>query len=205
MDGSTSWETLAAMKEAFPIQVAKFAVDHNLQDKIAFKWWVPQVIKCHLHVIKAIKTHYTKKTHKYGIRFPKSVPEAYEIGKENGNDLWHQAIIKEMKNKALAFCFLEPGESPQVGSQWVPFHKIFDIKVDLTRKACFVAGGHVTDTPTQLTYSSVVTRESVRIAFLIAAVNDLQILSAIKVMPTFVHHVMKRSILLQDLNLDHQG
>jgi hypothetical protein len=55
---------------------------------------------------------------------------------------------------------------------------VFDVKVDLTRKAGFVAGGHFTDTPAQLTYSSVVTRESVRIAFLIAAPNDVQILSA---------------------------
>jgi hypothetical protein len=46
-DGSTSWETLAAMKEAIPTQVAKFSIDCNLQDRVAFKWWVPQVIKCH--------------------------------------------------------------------------------------------------------------------------------------------------------------
>jgi hypothetical protein len=55
---------------------------------------------------------------------------------------------------------------------------IFDIKCDLTRKARFVAGGHWTDTPTQLTYSSVVTRESVRIGFLLAALNGLDILAA---------------------------
>ena len=55
---------------------------------------------------------------------------------------------------------------------------IFDVKVDLTRKARFVAGGHWTAAPTQLTYSSVVTRESVRIAFLLAALNDLEILAA---------------------------
>jgi hypothetical protein len=55
---------------------------------------------------------------------------------------------------------------------------IFDVKIDLTRKASFVAGGHWTDTPTQLTYSSVVTCESVRIAFLIAALNDLDIQAA---------------------------
>ncbi len=54
----------------------------------------------------------------------------------------------------------------------------FDIKCDLTRKARFVAGGHWTDTPTQLTYSSVVTRESVRIGFLLAALNGLDILAA---------------------------
>jgi hypothetical protein len=83
-----------------------------------------------------------------------------------------------MKNNAIAFRFLEPDEHIPVGSTWIPCHLSFDVKLDLTRKARFVAGGQWTDTPTQLTYSSVVTRESVRIAFLIAVLNDLEILSA---------------------------
>jgi hypothetical protein len=55
---------------------------------------------------------------------------------------------------------------------------IFDIKVDLTRKARFVAGGHWTDPPSQVTYSTVVSRDSMRIDFLIAAINNIEILSA---------------------------
>jgi hypothetical protein len=47
-----------------------------------------------------------------------------------------------------------------------------------TRKARFVAGGHTTDTPASITYSSVVSRDSVRIAFLIAALNDLDVWAA---------------------------
>ena len=48
--------------------------------------------------------------------------------------------------------------------------------MDLTRKARFVAGGHMTEAPTSLTYSSVVSIDSVKIAFLIAAFNDIYIL-----------------------------
>jgi hypothetical protein len=128
--------------------------------------------------LKAVKTRYAKKTHKYGIRLPKSVEEAYELDRENGTDHWHQAILKEMKNNSVAFRFLEDNESLPVGSQWIPFHMIFDIKCDFTRKARFVAGGHWTDVSSHLTYSSVVTRDSVRIAFLIAALNELDILAA---------------------------
>jgi hypothetical protein len=83
-----------------------------------------------------------------------------------------------MKNNAVAFQMLEDGEKPPVGSQWIPFHMIFDVKCDFIWKAHFVASGHWTEAPTQLTYSSVVTRESVCIAFLIAALNDLDILAA---------------------------
>jgi hypothetical protein len=49
--------------------------------------------------------------------------------------------------------------------------------MDFTRKARFVVGGHMTEAPSSITYSSVVSRESVKIAFLIAALNDLDIMS----------------------------
>jgi hypothetical protein len=93
------------------------------------------------------------------------VEEAYELDRASGTDLWHQAIVKEMTNNAVAFRFLEDGKGVPPGSQWIPFHMIFDVKFIFTRKARYVACGHWTDTPTQLTYSSVVTRDSIRIAF----------------------------------------
>jgi hypothetical protein len=83
-----------------------------------------------------------------------------------------------MKNNSVAFHILDDGENPPVGLQWIPFHMIFDIKCDFTRKARFVTSGHWMDAPTQLTYFSIVTRDSVHIAFLIAALNDLDILLA---------------------------
>ena len=44
--------------------------------------------------------------------------------------------------------------------------------MDLTRKAQFVAGGHLTEAPPpSITYLSVVSRDSVRLAFLIPALN----------------------------------
>jgi hypothetical protein len=54
---------------------------------------------------------------------------------------------------------------------------IFDIKMDFTRKARLVAGVHLTDPPSCLTFSSVVSRESVIIAFLIAAINGYDVIA----------------------------
>lgn len=107
-DGSTSWETLADMKHSFPVQVAEYAITNNLQEQPAFRWWVPDAIKRKTRMIKAIKTRYLKKTHKYGICLPKTVAEAYQIDQETGTDYWHQAIMKEMKNNSVAFdtCWL---------------------------------------------------------------------------------------------------
>lgn len=64
-----------------------------------------------------------------------------------------------------------------IGFQEIRCHVIFDVKMDFTRKARFVAGGHTTDTPGSITYSSVVSRDSVRLAFLIAGLNDLDVLA----------------------------
>ena len=44
------------------------------------------------------------------------------------------------------------------------------------RKARMVAGGHTTNTPSSITYSSVVSRDSIRILLTIAALNDLKVL-----------------------------
>ena len=56
---------------------------------------------------------------------------------------------------------------------------IFDVKMgkNFRRKARFVADGHKTKTPEEMTYSSVVSRYSVRIELTIAALNDLDVLT----------------------------
>jgi hypothetical protein len=100
------------------------------------------------------------------------------LDKENGNQLWYEAIQKELRNVKVAFKFLDQGVSAPIGHKKIPCHIIFDVKMDFTRKARFVAGGHKTYPPSSVTYSSVVSRDSVRIAFLLAALNDLEILAA---------------------------
>ena len=53
---------------------------------------------------------------------------------------------------------------------------IFDVKMeDFRCKSRLVAGGHMTDTPAAITYASVVSRESVMLALMIAALNSLEV------------------------------
>jgi hypothetical protein len=105
---------------------------------------------------------------------------------ENGNHIWEEAMKKEMKKACVAYEAVEGCTPVQVranqcdalrGFQEIKCHIIFDVKMDFTRKARFVAGGHMTETPSSLTYSSVVSRDSVKIAFLIAALNNIDIMS----------------------------
>ena len=85
----------------------------------------------------------------------------------------------EAKNVDVAFEEIEDGEEVPIGYQFVRCHMIFDVKTgSLKRKGRYVAGGHMTEPPSALTYASVVSRESIRIGLLIAALNDLEVFSA---------------------------
>ena len=66
-----------------------------------------------------------------------------------------------------------------IGYQRITGYLIFDVKLgeNFRRKARAVADGHQTKTPYSSTYSTVVSRDSVRICLTLAALNDLELLS----------------------------
>ena len=178
-DGSESWLPLAIVKESNPIELAEFAIAKGIEKEPAFAWWVPQVLKKRSHFIQKLRTRVSKSNLKFGLVVPKTVEEALSIDKANGDKFWHEAIKKELKNVIVAFHLLGEDETVPVGSKLIPYHIIFDIKYDLTRKARLVAGGHRNkDVPSHITYSSVVSRETVRLGFLIAAMNGLNVSAA---------------------------
>ena len=47
----------------------------------------------------------------------------------------------------------------------------------MTRKDLFVAGDHIINPSTSMKYSSIVSQESVRVVFLLAALNDMGMLT----------------------------
>ena len=135
-------------------------------------------------IISKVKTKYWKTTHKYGVRLLKNVEQALKLDRESGTKLWEDAINKEMRKAKVAYEEVEGctpddarhGKVPELtGYQEISCHIIFDMKIDFTRKARFVANGSTTEAPVALCYSSVVSRDSVRIAFLVAALNDLEV------------------------------
>ena len=177
-DGTASWIPLADLKEANPIETAEYAVSRGLHEEPAFAWWVQKTLKKRNKIIKKVKHRMAKKNLKYGVVVPSTVEEALELDKANGNDLWSKAIAKEIGNVKVAFRVLENNEPIPTGSKLIDYHIIFDVKMDLTRKARLVAGGHRNKgVPSHLTFSSVASRDSVRIMLLIAALNNLKVLS----------------------------
>ena len=183
--GETSWERLADLKESYPVEVAEYAVAHEIDKEPAFIWWAPYILRKRDRIISAVNKRYHKRTHKFGIEVPKTVKRALKIDKENGNTFWKDAIDKEISSVRVAFQVVDSEEDIPQNSQYIECHMVFDVKMEVDktgtfrRKARLVAGGHQTTiTDNVPTYASVVSRETVRIALTIAALNDLQVKTA---------------------------
>jgi hypothetical protein len=117
-----------------------------------------------------------KRTHKFGIEVPRTVKEALELDKKNGDTFWADAIAKEMKDICIVFKSLLDRQSAPIGYQKIPCHMIFDIKMeDFLCKARLVVGGNRTKAQATITYASNVSHETVYIALFMAALNDLQV------------------------------
>jgi hypothetical protein len=99
------------------------------------------------------------------------VEEALKIDHEIGADYWIKAIEKEMKNNRITFEFLDADKHVPPGYKNICCYMNFEIRMDFTRKAHFVDSSHMTDPPTFMTYSSVVSHNSVQIGILIAALT----------------------------------
>jgi hypothetical protein len=179
-DGSTDWIALKDFKESYPVELALYATDRDIQDEPAFAWWVPYVLKKQKRILQKVKSKYWSRTHKYGIRVPKNIKEAIEIDRENGNTLWMDAIRQEMANVRIAFEEFDGDPQSLVGYIQITGHLVFDVKLgeNFRRKARYCADGHKTGAPASVTYSTVVSRDSVRILLTIAALNDLNVLGA---------------------------
>ena len=154
-------------------------MSENLQGEPAFNRWVTHLIEKRERIILLVKkqsARYLKKTHKVGVRLPKSVDEDYKIDAQNGNVLWTNSISKEMTDIKVALKALEDGENVPTGYAYVFCHMIFDVKMEgFSWKVQLVSGGHMTETAYNMTYDSVVSRNTVRLALVIAALNGLEV------------------------------
>lgn len=84
----------------------------------------------------------------------------------------------KVKDVHVAFNVLGDDDENAPGYQCIKCHIVFDIKIRSFRlKVHLVAGGNVTDPVAPITYASILSRESIRIAFTIGALNDLDIQS----------------------------
>ena len=69
-------------------------------------------------------------THKFVLELFKTV-KAIDINEKNRNTLWQDGIEKEIENMNIAFQIVPDGGKPPNGYQYVNYHIVFDIKIDV--------------------------------------------------------------------------
>ena len=83
--------------------MSEYAVENEISDEPAFNWWVQDNLRHRDRIISKVKYKYWCTSHKFGIRVPKTVIEAYEIDRQSGTDFWTKAITKLMTNVRITF------------------------------------------------------------------------------------------------------
>jgi len=117
--------------------------------------------------------------YKFGIEVPHSIQHALWLDSKNGNHLWEEATNMELQqiNEYETF---RPANNGKISNQHtrIPYHFVFDVKFDMQWKVRLVAGGNHTEPLKENNFWGVVGMETVRIGFLIAAMNKLKVCAA---------------------------
>ena len=84
-------------------------------------------------------TSASQENFKFGHHIPVSVNEACALDRLFNTTRRRDAIAKEMRNVRIAFKILEDNENLSSAHEFVPYHLVFDVKMDDTFKTHFVA------------------------------------------------------------------
>ena len=202
--GSTTTQSFFLAKRDFPLQVARYIIEHKVAAQPCKKGqtdrkyltggygrWARNFLRAHKRSVRRIlRTRRTirrttkpgrnrrQPSMKYGYKVPRSVREALKFDQEAGNRKWRDAIELEVSSLLALSCFdfMPPGSKPKAGYQFVPMHLVFDVKNTGRHKARMVAGGHLVDTTGVYSHSSVVKSISIRLLDVIAHKQNLKML-----------------------------
>ena len=180
--GNRSWISLASLRLHDPYVCVTYAAEKHLMNDQDWSWTKDFIsdTKEYTRLINAVKT--TKSMgpkYKFGVEIPRSVRHALELDRKNGNNLWREALLKELAqlDEFEVFRPLKSGESLE-GYERLPYHVVWDCKFDFRRKARIVLQGDKQTAPTDDSYSGVVSLTTVRLMFLLATMNKLHLWAA---------------------------
>ena len=72
-----NWVALKDLKDSNPIELAEYELANGIEEEPVFKLWARNVLRRRYRIISKVKANYWRTSHKFGIRFPKTVTEAY--------------------------------------------------------------------------------------------------------------------------------
>ena len=177
--GEATYEPLNIIAADDPVSCAIYAMENNLLEEEGWKHFKrlakrQKNIKRLLNQAK-LKSYWNRKTYKFGVLVPRDHNHAMELDQQNGDTRWHDAEKLEHSQLEEYDTFIDKGDKIRTldGYKKIRVHFVYDVKHDGHRKARLVAGGHLTDAPTDSIYSGVVSLKGIRLVTFLAELNLL--------------------------------
>ena len=182
-DGTESWVQADAVRSDSPFPVVQHAAQNHLTEHKWFSWTKRYIedgrkLENMRQAFQALVAKAPK--YKFGVEVPRSPRHALYLDKINGNNLWEESMRKEFEslNQHETFRVLQEEDKLSKEYKRIPYHIVFDVKFDLRRKSRLVAGGNWCDPPKEDVYSGVVSLDTVRLGFMLGAMNNLSVCAA---------------------------
>jgi hypothetical protein len=166
-----------------PVTVAIYAEKHGLLDTPGWKFpQLRKIAKTQKRLVRhsnqaKLHSFRTKPVYMYGFLVPRNYDQAMDIDRQNNNTKWQDAIQQEMNQQAEYETFKDMGPNWKNPGNYkrINVHFVFAVKHDGRHKARLVAGGHMTETPVDSVYSSVVSLRGIRMLAFLAEHNGLEL------------------------------
>ena len=177
--GEISWEPLNEFKVNNKASCALYGKKHNLLDQPGWKQFksIANRSKHMMRLVNQAKLQSFRVTpvYMYGYQVPRNHEQAMELDLKNGNTKWRDSEILELKQILEYGTFNDMGRHGRAPSGYkkIKVHFVYAVKHDGRHKARLVAGGHLTATPIDSVYSSVVSLRGVRMVVFLAELNGL--------------------------------
>ena len=178
--GEKTWEPLDLIRKTDPVTCAIYAKDKNLLEQDGWKSLrkIAKKQRTLLRLAKQAKlqSFRHKPIYMFGYLVPRNHRQAMDLDKANGNTKWAESERIELGQLDSYSSFDDKGVGykPGPGYKKITVHMVYAVKHDGRHKARLVAGGHLTDTPIDSVYSSVVSLRGVRFVVFLAELNGLK-------------------------------
>ena len=177
--GESTYEPLHLVAADDPVTCAIYAKENGLLEEDGWRRF-RRIANCQKKCIRLInqaklRSARTRLVYKYGFLVPHNHDQAMDLDLKNGNTRWRDAEKLEMKQLHEYETFIDKGKEAHipVGYKKIRCHMVYDVKHDGRHKARLVAGGHLTDTPVDSVYSSVVSLKGLRAVIFVSELNGL--------------------------------
>jgi hypothetical protein len=181
-NGEVQWTQMDAVKLQDPFPIIQYAKRNRLEKVPSFAW-IEKIVQDNDRLVQLARAFKAKveqgPRYKFGVEVARGPKHGTQLDKINGNCLWKEATAKELQQINEYKTFREVTDEDDLSEyQMIPYHMIYDVKFDGRRKARLVAGGNWTVTPKEDIYSGVIGMDSVRLAFALAAMHNLDVCAA---------------------------